>query len=84
MGTALYISMNYYYVYRMVEVLCISMVPILIAPLGLRIFLLFITLFFPFISSEAVNVMRAQDNESKDTNGVGLQSDSYLTAQREP
>lgn len=28
--------------------------------------------------------MRAQDNESKDTNGVGLQSDSYLTAQREP
>ena len=56
MGTALYISMNYYYVYRMVEVLCISMVPILIAALGLRIFLLFITLFFPFISSEAVNV----------------------------
>lgn len=41
------------------ELLCVShgrstsytrMVPIILAPLGLRIFLLFITLFFPFIS----------------------------------
>jgi hypothetical protein len=65
------------------ELLCVSHgrstlyiknVPILIALLGLRIFLLFITLYssllFLWLSCQCV--MCAQDNESKDTNAVGL------------